>query len=436
MCLVVLMGFAGLAVDLGYVQYQQRQMQSATDAAAIAGAQELISKNLCPDQTDAQTAARTDSAPNGFTNGTNSVQVIVNNPPAAGSPYASDNCAVQVNITAPHPSWFASLFGFKGAVTTTATASVFSASSHAGCLYVQDGSLTGTGFDIDSPNCGVLVNGSLTTTGGTIDADDVGYVDSQDSTGTDFTGAQPTKMLPVADPCTDITGCNDLTNTPPATPAPNTGCTTLSVTGKTNYAIPAGCYSSITLTGTTAIMDAGTWNVGTISITGGGITMEPGDYGTGVVGSNAIATSGVPITLDPGLYYFTGSVSNTGGSITGTGVTIYQADGGFNATGPSDSLSACTTSCSGGAVSGVLYFQPAGNMSASAFTGSGANYNGLVYAPGADVSATGAGTGYVIYVVGTLTNTGGTFSNTPATPGPTAGPTPTGLFIKDTALVY
>src|SRR3954452_7356938 len=37
----VLLGMAGLAVDVGYAYYSQRSLQSSADAAALAGAQAL-----------------------------------------------------------------------------------------------------------------------------------------------------------------------------------------------------------------------------------------------------------------------------------------------------------------------------------------------------------------------------------------------------------
>jgi hypothetical protein len=428
-CLAALMGFAGFAVDLGYIQYQQRQQQSAADAAAIAGAQALISNNACPDQSAAQASAYADSASNGFANDTHGVTVSVINPPASG-PFSTDNCAVQVNVSSPHTTWFANALGINNAgVTTTATAVVESFEAGVGCLDILDGNLDATGITVTSSKCGVAVNGNINTTGGSITADYVGYSGSLNDTGTGFDEAPATKMLPVPNPCANITGCNYLTNNAPATPAPTSSCASLTVTGKSDYEIPAGCYNSISLTGTTAIMESGTWDVGTINLTGGGITMEPGDFG-------AISTTGVPIVLEPGLYYFNGSVSNTGGSITGTGVTIYQASGGFNSTGPDDSLSACTTSCTGGAVSGVLYFQPPSNTTASAFTGTSTTaYSGLIYAPSAPVDMTGGGTGYVIYIVGSANITGSSLTDTAPTPAPSAGPTPAGLYVKGSVLV-
>ena len=39
--LVALLGIAAFAIDVGYAYYAKRQLQSATDAAALAGAQDL-----------------------------------------------------------------------------------------------------------------------------------------------------------------------------------------------------------------------------------------------------------------------------------------------------------------------------------------------------------------------------------------------------------
>ena len=82
--LAVLMGFAGMGVDVGYWQYHQREQQSAADAAALGGAQQLIYSG-CGNQAVAQSAAYTDSASNGFTNGANGITITVTNPPASGA---------------------------------------------------------------------------------------------------------------------------------------------------------------------------------------------------------------------------------------------------------------------------------------------------------------------------------------------------------------
>jgi hypothetical protein len=381
------MGFAGLAVDLGYIQYEQRQQQSAADAAAIAGAQALITNDACPDGSAATTAAQNDAAANGFTNDVDGVTVTATTPPSG--PFSGDNCAVLATVTATHPTWFSKLLGFGGTVSTSAIGAVVSNAAGSGCLYLLDGGMSAAGITVDTPKCGVLINGDVSMAGGTIDAQYFGYSGTLSEAGTDFTEAAATQMLPVANPCSEISGCNYLTNNPPAT----TPCN------------------------------------GMESWAGGSQTLTPGCYA-------GISAAGVAITLDPGLYVFTGSVSDAGGSITGSGVTIYQESGGFSSAGPTDSLTACGTSCTNGAVDGVLYFQPPSNTTGSSFAGTTATYSGLIYAPTASVSAAGGSDGYVVWVVGSMSIAGSTFTDTAPTPGPGAGPTPAGLFIKNAVLAY
>src|SRR5271167_222042 len=76
MVIVVLVGMVALATDLGILWSERRQMQSATDAAAIAAVSALRSSG------NVTSAARNVASLNGFTNGANSTTVTVNNPPA------------------------------------------------------------------------------------------------------------------------------------------------------------------------------------------------------------------------------------------------------------------------------------------------------------------------------------------------------------------
>src|ERR1700685_3768891 len=65
---------AGLGIDMGFLRYQKGLQQSAADSAAIAGAAEIpfsgCSTGSCP-------GATTDSASNGFTDGTDNVTVKI-----------------------------------------------------------------------------------------------------------------------------------------------------------------------------------------------------------------------------------------------------------------------------------------------------------------------------------------------------------------------
>src|SRR5580693_593555 len=61
--IVVLLGFAGLATDLGLLWNTRLRMQSAADAAALAGADALL------EGATYTSAAQSASTQNGFTNG-------------------------------------------------------------------------------------------------------------------------------------------------------------------------------------------------------------------------------------------------------------------------------------------------------------------------------------------------------------------------------
>jgi len=64
--MVVLLSFLALGIDLGYLRLMKRRMQMAADAAALAGAEELIycSSSNCSTLTTAAQGALTE---NGFT---------------------------------------------------------------------------------------------------------------------------------------------------------------------------------------------------------------------------------------------------------------------------------------------------------------------------------------------------------------------------------
>ena len=61
-------------------------------------------------------------------------------------------------------------------------------------------------------------------------------------TGGTFPDAQPTPMLPVADPCPEIAGCAYLKANPP----PTGGCSDATYT---DHTVPAGCYGNLHLKG-------------------------------------------------------------------------------------------------------------------------------------------------------------------------------------------
>lgn len=98
--LMVLIGFAALAVDIGHGYQVAQRAQNAADAAALAG-----TIYLPGDLPTAQGTAMSVAASNGFTNGSNGVTVT-----AVRSTAVSQ---LQVTVTQDVKTWFAKAIGFS-----------------------------------------------------------------------------------------------------------------------------------------------------------------------------------------------------------------------------------------------------------------------------------------------------------------------------------
>ncbi len=109
----LLTGFGALAIDMGYVNYQQMRMQTAADNAALAGGQALIAGG-CPNQAAANTAAQNNAMTNGF-GASDQVSVTVDNPPKiTDGPYQNVNCAVSVMVNVQkNATWFLNTVGLR-----------------------------------------------------------------------------------------------------------------------------------------------------------------------------------------------------------------------------------------------------------------------------------------------------------------------------------
>jgi Putative Flp pilus-assembly TadE/G-like len=354
-CLAALMGFAALAVDVGYAEYQQRQQQSATDAGAIAGAQQLLYSG-CGDSSAASTAAIADATKNGFTNGSNGVTVTTT---LGAGVFSGNTCAVQVQITAPHPRFFSNLFTFGNNVTTQAGALVAAPGGPPADAY-----FTNPNYQTSCSGCtmtlhggAMLSNGTYSFAGATVSAGQIGYAGSTPSSaGTSFTNATPAPSLPFADPCLQIAGCTYLTNNAPST----SSCQPLSVVGGTRTVSP-GCYSTVSISGAT-------------------------------------------VTFDPGLYVITSSFGVSGATLTGSGVTFYAANNAsVSMAGATATLTAPTT----GNYANILYYQVPSDTSDPSFGGATENLTGVIYAPGAaNMSFAGSGGGYTLLITGGMSAAG------------------------------
>src|SRR5579863_8022335 len=189
--LVVLMGFLGLGIDMGALRYEKRIQQTAADAAAIAGANELRYGTGA----SAITSAAVDAAKiNGFgdtstycssscpqSGSVGYVTVTVNDPPLSG-PHTGDSncptlpsssCYVEVLVSEVRSTYFMTVLGVKSAnVTARAVATLISTAggTSPGCMYTTgvgiDGDLTGKGTPtLYAPGCGITDDGGLTAKG-------------------------------------------------------------------------------------------------------------------------------------------------------------------------------------------------------------------------------------------------------------------------------
>jgi hypothetical protein len=153
LAMVVILGFAALAIDVGYWYSQKREVQNAVDAAALAGAQEL------PDNpAGAETVAREYLTKNGVSeaNG-DTVSITFRRTDPEGDPTEWDTVVIEVER--PAEAWFAKVFGINEALIKDVRAA---ASYRGGSTFVpvdvvqiidRSGSMTGT--DMDNVQAGV-----------------------------------------------------------------------------------------------------------------------------------------------------------------------------------------------------------------------------------------------------------------------------------------
>jgi hypothetical protein len=371
--LVVLMAFLGLAVDVGYVQLVKTRMQTAADAAALGGAQELRANGSAA----VVTAARGDAALNGFTNGQNGVTVTVNNPPTSGY-YQSDSTAVEVIISQSVPAFFLELTGTSS--TNVRARAVARQESGTSCLYTLDpssaGTLSASGGITVQANCGVVVNSSssqaATISGGArVIATSVSIVGNY-----------------------SVSGGGSISPTP--------------VTGATSEGDPLSYLPTPSI---------GTCTQTNISISGTTRTLDPGVYCNGLR-----LSGGAIVTLNPGTYILEGGGLNvSGGSrISGTGVMFYLTAGSgysYGAVNLSGGTTANLVAPTTGAYAGILFYQDrsiSSGTSSSFSGGTGAVLQGALYFPTTSLSYSGGSSSsaaYTLLIAKTINFSGGSTLN-------------------------
>jgi hypothetical protein len=173
--LIPLLGFTGLAIDVGYLQWTRVRIQDAADAAAMAA---LITAENGGSTSAVTTAGQNNAQLNGFTTGSNGVTVTINTPPVQGT-LAGQTNAVEAIVTQSVPTFFMGMFhlssinvnGYASGAYPSSSGSGFDqgvssgssgSGSSSGCVYILDTSSSDSevmNIQGSSPtfNCGVVV---------------------------------------------------------------------------------------------------------------------------------------------------------------------------------------------------------------------------------------------------------------------------------------
>ena len=295
LALTVLMLAAGLAVDMGYLRYQKRRMQTAADSAAIAAASELsYGDSPIAAQNDAQlngfdvaAANVTTSCPLSTPSGSDPI-MWVQSVTALGSG-SSATCStsqpcVQVEISQNQPTFFMRIAGIKSEPVSASAMARLGPGS--GCMYalgsggivpVSTGSI-GSMY-VQANFCDLMSAGPVDTSGALNASHRLAAAAVGDSTGQCTPGppqctisSPPQIIAPPADPLAYL-----LTSSPPSGPINP-------ILNSCGYTYCAGTYTN------------------PVQITGSGTT-----------------------TFEPGVYVFQSGLTISGpGTVTGTGVTFYN----------------------------------------------------------------------------------------------------------------
>jgi hypothetical protein len=324
--LIAIFGVVAIALDGGLLLDNHRHVQSAADAAALAAADDLFTNYNANDGSDpsgtAATSAKSTASANGFSNDGVTSTVTVNIPPTSGS-FNGKKGYAEVIIQYNQKRNFSSIFG-TGDLPVKARAVACGMPGNIGIL-ILDPTLKGS-CEIDG-TVNILNNGQI-------------YSNSNNTVNNDAPSANCTGSVYLASTatlsCGGINVYNSLVNNGSLTYTNNGGLTTLTQ----QVTDPLASITEPTTAGLTVQSDVNaTMNQ----------TLQPGVYTNITVGSTAGWTwsngqwtysngSAPTVTLAPGIYYLANGSSFTlnAGSITGTGVMIFNNTGGDNVFGMSN----------------------------------------------------------------------------------------------------
>ena len=366
--LIAIMGMIAVVTDFSFMQHQKNMMQTAADSAAMAGAEEL-------NYGDQVAAGKADAASNGYTDGTSSVTVTINNPPTSG-PNTANSAYVEAIVSKPEPTYFLRVLGVS--TMTVSTRAVAYEGNGPNCIYALDPSapsaVSDSGSASISSTCGVLVdssasNGLALSGSGTMTAPTIGVVGG-------YTGGGASTYTPT--PKTGVIAASD--------PLGYVQAPTVGSCAHTNF--------SASNAGTSASYNqlfAGTY-CGGIRLSNGFTHFNPGTY---------ILAGG-------------GFSENGGPTMNGTGITFYNTTGtgGYQPIALTGNATVNFSAPISGPMAGVRFFQDRSIPSSAAGSTLGGNststYDGALYFPTTMLTLGGNSSagGYMIVVADKISLSG------------------------------
>lgn len=445
--MVVLMGFLGLAIDVGLLRTTEHKLQQAADAAALAGALELSYCNGTLDCTAMTTAAQKSVSENSITGATLMTQctgsepatgfvVMVNNGPcllsSATDPNYGSAKVVEAQIIEENtPTYFARVLGLT-TVRLSARAEagrgpfpycfganidatvVNGAQINASCSGQDNGNLTlGNGSSTKITTTGFNYDGTLSgstagmtpppTHGGASLADPLAWLSNNDlpQCGSLTKGCVPASTVNgnnSTDPCDNL----NIASSNSGSFTWDSSHSQWDVTGPV-YVYPSNnnpANNQYSLTTANPAYANGTGPVpqvnicGNIYISNGGALLFANSSSTLEVFNGNItsaANAGTSYTLS---YTGANNVTTTSSAnnvlLGGSNVTMYFSNGSI---GDEHSNNVLVAAPATGPYEGVLYYAPPTNTSSTLYIASGANssWQGIVYDPNGTVDVSDGG---------------------------------------------
>jgi Flp pilus assembly protein TadG len=290
--MTVFLGMAGVAMDLGYWYWSQRDLQTAADSAAMTAALEMARGATAA---EIEARAKDSAGLNGYQDGVGSTLVTINRPPSTGI-HNADNSYIEA-IVQQEQGGFVSSVLHPGSMTIAARA-VATLAGAPSCVIAldpgADGALKVSGNTTATLDCGAQANSTSPSAaaqqGGNSSLEAQSIQVTGGYSGSNFTPTPDTGMTPVEDPFAylappAIGPCDEPSGAPKVYPSSYTGT------------VPAGVYC------------------GGLEIQGADVEFEAGLYILDEVGLQMTGNGTMTNELGGVTFYFPPTVTGSGGNI-------------------------------------------------------------------------------------------------------------------------